>query len=155
MGDGNLDELQRRPVVGEVAIYVGREDARILFVVEEPARHVEELANRDLITVRDEPGQPLLDGVVEAKLAFGDQLQDDRCDVGLRVAGDPEAVANSHRRLLVDVAEAAGDADGAVLVANHQDGAGNPGGDECVEVFLKLRRACAFGVRRVGDGGGG
>ncbi len=116
---------------------------------------VQELANRDLFTVRDECGQPLLNGVVEAKLPLGDQLQDDRCDVGLRVTGDPEAVARSHRRLLADVAEAAGEADGAVSVANHQDGAGNPAGDECVEVFLKLLCARAFRGRGSGDRGTG
>ena len=52
-----------------------------------------------VVSVRDDAGQPLLDRVVEAELALGDELEDDRRGVGLGQARDLEAVAGADRRL--------------------------------------------------------
>ena len=93
VGDANPDELARRPVVAEVSAQIGLQVARVVLeVVEEAARVVEQLADRDLAPVRNEAGQPLLDAVVQAELAFGDQLEHDRCGVALGQACDLEVV---------------------------------------------------------------
>ncbi len=115
--DGDLDEPAGRPGVTQVAGEVGGEDGRVVLEVGEPARVVEQLADADRVTVRDESRQPALDRVGEAELAFADQLEDDGCGVGLGEAGDAEAIGRPNRRLRADVAEAAGDADGAASVA--------------------------------------
>ena len=54
-------------------------------------------------------------------MPFADQLEHDRCGVGLGQAGDLEVVVRPHRRLPRDVAESGGEANGAVSVANEQD----------------------------------
>ena len=151
--DGDLDEPAGRPGVTQVAGEVGGEDGRVVLEVGEPAGVVEQLADADRVAVRDEPRQPALDRVGEAELAFADQLEDDGCGVGLGEAGDADAIVRTDRRLRADLAEAAGDADGAVAVAAEQDDAGGAGGNESVGVLLQrcLRAGAARRRRRGGD----
>ena len=137
--DGDLDELARRPGVPEVAAEVGLEDLGVELEVGEPARVVEQLPDRDRIAVRDEPGEPPLDGVAQAELALADELEDDGGDVGLRDACDPEPVVDPDRRLRVDLAETAGDADRAIAVPGEQDDSRGTGCDERVGVLLEIR----------------
>ena len=120
---------------------------------------VEQLADRDLLPVRNEAGQSLLDAVVQAEFAFGDQLEHDHCGVALRQACDLEVVARPHRRLAGDVAQSRGEANSAISVANEQNGAGCARGDERVDVLLQPgclgvcgRPRC--GHRRCGDHSG-
>jgi hypothetical protein len=69
--------------VREVALQEWGDDPRVVRLVEEPAGHVEELADADGLTVRDPPGQPVLDRVGEGEPALADELEDDRRDEGL------------------------------------------------------------------------
>ena len=101
---GDLDEPAGRPGVTQVAGEVGGEDGRVVLEVGEPARVVEQLPDADPVTVRDEPRQPALDRVGEAELAFADQLEHDRCGVGLGEAGHADAIGRTNRRLRTDVA---------------------------------------------------
>src|SRR4051794_11861383 len=112
---------------------------------------VEELANRDSLAVRDEPRQVPLDAVTQAKLALADQLQDERGDIGLGLASDSEAVAWSHRGLIADIAEPTRNADRALPVTNHQDGARNTGSDEPIDALLETSRLSTYGGFRLAN----
>src|SRR5207244_2369504 len=93
---GEPDELLRRPRTGEVAAQVGPEQALVLRVVVEAARVVEELPYGDVLALRDQPGQPPLDRVVEPELALADELEDDDGHERLRDAADAKAVGDAH-----------------------------------------------------------
>ncbi len=135
--DGDLDQLARCPTVAEVAGEVGSENGWVVFEIGESARVVEQLADADLVAVRYESRQPMLDRVGQAELALADELQDDGCGVRLGDAGDADAVVRPDRRLRADLAEAAGDADGVLAVAAEQDDTGSASGDERVGVLLQ------------------
>jgi len=47
----------------------------IVGVVEEAARVIEQILDRDCSAVRDEPGEPPFDAVIEPDFSLGDQLQ--------------------------------------------------------------------------------
>jgi hypothetical protein len=98
---------------------------------------VEELTDADPVSVRDDSGQPLLDGVFQTELALTDQLQDDRRRVGLGHARDLEVVVRSHRCLSSDVSQSRRQAGDAISVPDEQDRAGCAGSDERVEVTLQ------------------
>src|SRR6266516_6855729 len=68
VGEGELDQRARWPVVGEVAAQVGLEYALVTLVVEEAAGVVEQFADRDPAAVGDESGEEALDGIVQRQL---------------------------------------------------------------------------------------
>jgi hypothetical protein len=80
-----------------LAIALGCQLGRVLEedvgVVDKPAGVLEQVADGDAAAVvavaGDHVGQPLVDGVVQAQLALGDQLEGDDGHEGLGVAADP------------------------------------------------------------------
>ena len=84
------DQLTGRPDVrriGDLRLV----KPRVVDVVVDPARVVQQLADRDVAAVRNQSGQPVFDGIVECQLPLADELQHDRRDERLRDARDPEA----------------------------------------------------------------
>jgi hypothetical protein len=120
-----------------------------LHVVRDPARVAQEVADRHATALRDAPGQPARDGVVEAQAALGDELHDHGGNEGLRHAANPEAIGGSGGSRLPK-ARAAGSHDGAFPVLfderhNRRD-AGRS--HEAISFALQL------GLRRRGTEGG-
>ena len=102
MRKGDRDELARRPHPSRVAEH-GLDEGPVVGVVEEAARVVEQLTQRDRVAVRNETGQVALDRIVDVQLPLGLELQHDGGDERLRDACDPPAVACAHRRARGDV----------------------------------------------------
>src|SRR3954447_15539392 len=90
--DCSPHELPHGPVVVEFAGVVRLHDLRIALELEEAAGVVEQLPDGDLLAVRNQLWQPLLDAVAERELSLGDELQDEARRVGLGHAGDPKAI---------------------------------------------------------------
>ena len=79
---------------------------------------------------------------------LADELQDDGGDERLGDAADAEAVVRAHRRLGLQVAVAAGEADRPVALADEQHRSRDAGGDDPVERALELHVAHRRGGRR-------
>jgi hypothetical protein len=126
----------RRPRPTRVGDH-GPSEGFVPLVVEQAARVVEQLAKRDRSSVRNEPGKPTLNGVVEAELPIGHELEHDRGHEGLREARYPEAVGPSHRGLRPDAPEPAPRTSEPGRCSNDRERAGRSVCDESVGEALK------------------
>ena len=101
---------------------------------------VEEHADRDLVSVRNDAGQPTLDGVAESQLALADELQDDGCDVCLGQARDAVVVTLRDLSLRGEVGNSADEPRRLAAVANEQDCSRGSGGYQRVDILLEVGR---------------
>ena len=127
-----------------------------LHVVRDPARVVEEVADPNAPPLPNPARQVLLDGVVEAQPAFGNELHHGDRDEGLGDAADPGSIGRLRLAVPLDVGEPAGrDVPDAVLFEGGDDGRHVAPGDELVRGPLKLalggRRGCRLKDGDVGN----
>ena len=113
----------------------------------------EQLANRDVVAVWNQAGEPVLDAVVERELPLADQLEDDGSDERLRDAPDPETIADPQRRPLLEVGIAARELHGATVTTDEHDDPRNSFGDKSLDV-LSQRRGEAVSRSRGGGRAG-
>ena len=83
-------------------VVLGLVDPEVAGVGKEPAAHLRQLGDRDVLAVRH-VGAVLGDRVVELELAFLHQLEDDRRRVHLGVAGDAPVVVDRRRGVLAEL----------------------------------------------------
>jgi len=81
-----------------------RRDDRVGVAVD-PAAHLRQLADRDVVPVGDDARQVLRDRILETHLAAIDQLQDAGDHEGLRDAADALIAVDIQRRLGLDAAD--------------------------------------------------
>jgi hypothetical protein len=108
----------------------------VSYEVVEPARVVEELADRDALGERRSVS-------IQVEQAFLDEPEDERRDEDLRHAPDPESVAGGQRLAGSDVCDACGSLDPAAGAVGHDDRAGNTGFDSRFEEMLDFRHEVA------------
>jgi hypothetical protein len=104
--EADRQQLLRRPDSLRVRVE-RRVERRVLAVVVEPARHVEELPDRDGVAVGD-AGQVTRDRIVQPEPALVHKLEDHRAREGLGDAPDPHMLVDLHRFVLRDVPYAEG-----------------------------------------------
>ena len=111
----------------------------------------EQVPERDRLAVRNGPGQPVVDRIVERELPLADELENDGGDERLRDAPDPEAIRHPHRRLSSEIRVAAREPQRSVLAVDEHDDSRYAGCDELVHLRLQ-RRALVLRVTRRGAG---
>ena len=107
----------------------------------------EELLDRDMPSVRDETGQPVLQGVIERQCPFIDELEHDSGNEGLRDARDPKAHIRSDRTMRRDVGDTSGERSGHRPFTKEDRDPRDACIDEVPKLLLDLVRSVLRGMR--------
>jgi hypothetical protein len=147
----DVDQLLRRPGTRPLS---GRRVARIgtartrrdAAVIRQPARHVQKLADGDLIAVGHDTRKQALDRVVQSKTAACHELQDHGGSERLVDAADARVVTGRDRHPAPDVSQAGRVALDPTGAADHAGRARDARSHDAIE------RALNVGPSRGGDG---
>ena len=142
VGGRDAHELLRPPPEVQLAGQVWIQRARIVQVVEQAARVVQELPDADRIAAGDEPGQPVLDRVAQRQGTLTDELEGHRGHEGLRDAAGAESQVGAHGPAGGEVGHSSRDRERAVVVTSEQHGAGDPFRQQPIEGGANRGRPC-------------
>jgi hypothetical protein len=135
---GNGDKLTRPPHEIQVPLEIGRKDPGVLVITEQAAGVLEQLTDRDVLPVGDQPRQPTLHRITQPKSVLADKLQHHCGGEGLGHTPDLVAVTRPHRPLRPKLGQAAGPTPPLPPVPGQPNGARHPPGDQFIQQPLEL-----------------